>query len=128
LTELPCEEGELRETAYGEESLENKFSPRVRWRGETIDGSDSFSFLDRENIERLQNISADLAPKELGRKRDISTRWLDRKSIEKLQNISAHEELKWRSEKRHKYLLNLYVGVFICYPEWLEWVGCWNEL
>jgi hypothetical protein len=18
-------------------------------------------------------------------------------------------------------------GVFICHPEWLEWVGCWNE-
>jgi hypothetical protein len=56
LTELPCEEGELRETAYGEESLENKFFPRVRWWGETIDGGDSFSFLDRESIEAAEYI------------------------------------------------------------------------
>jgi hypothetical protein len=62
-------QGELRETAHGEASLENKFSPGVRGRGEATDG-DSFSFLDRESIEALQNISA---PEELNGKRDTST-------------------------------------------------------
>jgi hypothetical protein len=85
--------------------LENKFSPGVRWRGEATDG-DSFSFLDRESIERLQNISA---PEELDGKRDTSTYWtlIGQGEHRETANISAPEELEWESEKRHKYLLNL---------------------